>query len=475
MRIVIAIGIAYTATVGGLILLTARQPLGGLDPDALRSWSYGLMGLQAMNLLVFGGLRVSAAIRHDLTSRMIESHRLMPFSGVQAVLGYIAGAVAPALGVTGCTLLLALICGSAAGRDPLEIIVQHGALLSAAVLIWSVASVGSQVMRFAMGLLLFVGFIALQSPVYQVCPAILLVLTPFYALTFSAARGAAPSGQLAIGTALAVVSQLAFSALFIFAAARRYARPGEPTFGAWLGGVFLFLWVLATGLGILLVEVLVWFARPMGFGGGTRAPMVVGGLLSSMLISVAMLEDAGSLAAEGARRRDPARMRRAAGVVIVAILLIWALGVVAELLPEAPPYALAFTVVVVVSFVLTLVSAGYLLRLWRITLRGMILLALGLATWVAPLLAEAALAAVRGTDRSFRFTWLGASSPIGALSLAWSDASVPLATDQALVAGIMLQVLLAGTAVATAVVFTRRWRRQMAEGPRPTLASQTPA
>src|SRR5437763_8752009 len=74
--------IGYTVIIGAGLLLAVR--LTGGTPGALGAIKTAFTGLQAGLLVIFVSSRVSTAVRQDQTSRMIESHRLMPISPSQA-------------------------------------------------------------------------------------------------------------------------------------------------------------------------------------------------------------------------------------------------------------------------------------------------------------------------------------------------------------------------------------------------------
>src|SRR5258705_6410777 len=83
--------VGYSLLIVAVIIVTVR-----LNPDytqrILEGWTVGLLGLQSGVLLLFGCMTVGAAVRLDHTSRMIESHRLMPTPASSAIAGYLMGA-----------------------------------------------------------------------------------------------------------------------------------------------------------------------------------------------------------------------------------------------------------------------------------------------------------------------------------------------------------------------------------------------
>src|SRR5437764_15184016 len=82
---------SYFAILAALIFLSSR-----LSPHnasrAYGSWGNGLLALQFLFMVIIGAGRVSATIRGDLTTGMIESLRMMPFPARHAVIGYLCSA-----------------------------------------------------------------------------------------------------------------------------------------------------------------------------------------------------------------------------------------------------------------------------------------------------------------------------------------------------------------------------------------------
>ncbi len=118
----------YAALLGGGIYLSAAH-----DPraaDVLEAWAHGLLVLQAVILFGYGAFRVNAAVRSDLASRMIESHRLMPTRPAAAVAGYVLGAPAVPVVLFGVTAAIGAVCvGGSGGRVPARPVVgrqRHG-------------------------------------------------------------------------------------------------------------------------------------------------------------------------------------------------------------------------------------------------------------------------------------------------------------------------------------------------------------
>jgi hypothetical protein len=92
-RMLLVTTIGYAAVIVAAIGLFLAADAGGVGGPAqvMYGWSVGLLVIQTAVLLLYGGSRIGASIRSDLTTRMIESHRLMPVGRVPAVLSYLLG------------------------------------------------------------------------------------------------------------------------------------------------------------------------------------------------------------------------------------------------------------------------------------------------------------------------------------------------------------------------------------------------
>jgi hypothetical protein len=85
--------LAYAAIFGGLMFGFARAQSLHVNPaNMFMAFAELFLGLQVLALLIYGSLRVGMAVRSDVKSGVIESHRLMPVSSPSAVLGYLLGA-----------------------------------------------------------------------------------------------------------------------------------------------------------------------------------------------------------------------------------------------------------------------------------------------------------------------------------------------------------------------------------------------
>ena len=122
-----AIGMAHFQIAGGfkslIIVITVYLAIffGGLGlylyADRLSTFPSGLssvlvsllLAFEAFVLIIVGSFRVASAIRMDISTRMIESHRLMPVPSWRAVMGYLLGATTHVVAFALTNVLLAYL------------------------------------------------------------------------------------------------------------------------------------------------------------------------------------------------------------------------------------------------------------------------------------------------------------------------------------------------------------------------------
>ncbi|HPD32025.1 MAG TPA: hypothetical protein PLL20_18700, partial [Phycisphaerae bacterium] len=177
---------AYVILAATVILLALRS-----SPSD-RAWSLDrctdvLIVLQAVTLVLVGGNAVRNSIRKDLTSGMIQSHRLMPVSGPQAVTGYIVGSTSQAIAIAVANLIIGLFTTAGGSGSQLDWLMDNAALGAFAVLAWSAIALLSFLTPAATGLLvMFIIFaIATGGLIVSLLPALTVLLTPALSAAFS--------------------------------------------------------------------------------------------------------------------------------------------------------------------------------------------------------------------------------------------------------------------------------------------------
>ncbi|HXE55904.1 MAG TPA: hypothetical protein VN541_22960, partial [Tepidisphaeraceae bacterium] len=260
--------IAYTVALGSLMFVLAR--LNGTAASVTYSFFLGIfLGLQVLAALIYGSMRVSGAVRNDVTSGVIESHRLMPVSPMSAVLGYLFGSTFQAMWLFAANFVLGAIAVSAAHLSMQSWVICNGVLLWFAMCIWTIVQFFGYRSTFgAMGgiLVLIAGWwlIAGGGALLPV-PALQVLFTPLIGHTIFDMR----SGLGGIDKAYLVggVGQLAIGWLYCLASAERYRRDDLVGFNPVIAILLLGVVTAASLAGMLHPD---WF---MTFGRFRIAPM----------------------------------------------------------------------------------------------------------------------------------------------------------------------------------------------------------
>ena len=448
----------YAAAVGVLVALEVMS--GNATAGPLK---YALTGVQAAILVLFVAARVSAAIRQDLTSHMIESHRLMPMSPAQAVLGYLFGPAAHPLALAAANFAVGLFV-SAAGGIPVSIwltanvvLLEFAAFIAVAMAFGAFSGKGS-------GAIVWLGFfigVYSHAVIGFLMPALNVLATPLAGRTvFNLGE---TGGDAVAFYAPAFVFHVAFGAIFFAAACRRYRRDDRLAVGTDLGLALLAVWVATSAFAILKWEEY----RPAIMARERSMPQVqfIGSLAAAMLLALLPLNGAAFAAADWAGRRalgDPALRRRPVPPLLVATAAAAVcLGLAAVPVPNRTAWAVARTAVVLVAFC---AASLYALRLlYRRTGSPQLpLVALWLfLTWVLPPGIDGANWYL-SQDRPQALGTVSSFSPLGALIEVWTgrgDMTTP---------GLISQMALAA---ALAALFHLTGRRRLPEARQAPLAA----
>jgi hypothetical protein len=440
----------YLAIAGALILIQAMTA--GALAGTLK---FGLTGLQAAILVLFVGGRISNAIRQDLTTRMIESHRLMPLSPAQAVVGYLVGPATHPLALAGANVLLGLVV-CAAGGIPASlwltanaVLLEFGAFLAVAMAFGAFSGKGSSAV-------VWVGFLIgvySHAVIGFILPGLNVLATPLAG--HSVFNLGATGGDAVSLYAPAAVFHLWFGAIFFAGACRRYTRDDRLALGADLGLILLAAWVCLSAFAIVRWED--YRSALIPVGPARRDVQFIGSMAAAMLLGIVPLNGAAFAAADwGARRalNDPSLGRRPVPPLVVALaaagvamlLVNVAVPTGSHVLRPGDPYpARTFiiprTAVVLVSFFVTTLYA--LRLLYRRTGSPQIsLLALLLfLTWLVPMGIDTA-GWYLADDRQEVLRAASGFSPLGALIEVWTGS--PGATTP----GLLFQACLAAAMAA---------------------------
>lgn len=425
----------------------------------LRSWLPLLLGIQGLLLFLLAGTRVTAAIRHDLNSRMIESHRLMPTSAGQAVTGYLVGSTSQAMVLAGVTLVIGVFAASAASVPVADWLLANAVLAGFCASIWAVLGYLSFVFRTPFLWVLAVPVLSLftEGMLWTILPPLTLFSSPLIGRSVFAFGSVAGPDAWTYMTVLLL--QASVAGICFIAASRRYVRDDAIGLGPVLGLGLLALAAAAAWIGIVY-----WGEfRPAWFRNSRRqndSAQLIASLLLMMLLALIPVVAATRIRhirLQDAARPDPDKPvhhgMRVILVVIVASAIIAAVpSAILHVSPEWRrssnaihriddmrwPWAATAALVL-----MTLTSFSYVigiaLRLGRSAgITGAVWLGL---TWIGPIIADATRDAVSDRPTSFERGTMGllsTCSPVGALIAFWQNA-----TSKTMVTAVLVQAALA--------------------------------
>lgn len=138
LRNLLLTSIAYTLGAAFFIELfyqLADRP--GEKMQVLEGASFMDLIVQCVFLVILGGNIVAGALRRDITNHLIESHRLMPLSPVQAIVGYLAGTTVQILTLCLINFAIGAILFEARGIPVQPWLISNAMLLGFSLSIWT--------------------------------------------------------------------------------------------------------------------------------------------------------------------------------------------------------------------------------------------------------------------------------------------------------------------------------------------------
>jgi len=218
----------------------------------------GFVGFELVISILIAPTLTSNAIRRDVKERMIESHRLMPVSGPEAIVGYLIGPNAIPI----CLFLGSIVFGSIAAAESGVIIprflIASGIVLSFATFLTIFAAFGSFGSANSGGIWL----IFAVAPIFSnnpnlghALPAAAIFGAPFMRKTvFSMQAGV----DEPLAYAISELFQLLMGILFFIGAQRRYRAPQKPGFTPLMGMATVAIWTAASVIGIAHWDLFRW-------------------------------------------------------------------------------------------------------------------------------------------------------------------------------------------------------------------------
>jgi hypothetical protein len=434
----------YVVLITAVITVTAR-----LNPTAgvYLGWTVAMLGLQLAVLILYGCNTIGNAIRRDITTGLLESHRLMPVTPGAAIFGYISGPTFQALNLAIANLIIGTTTATIGGAPTDRWFIANGIVALFVAFLWVAIAFASFLAKNVFGI--FIGFIS-----FSVFPGGggLLNLLPGFMLLLSPIMGRSIFGGFYAGTEIpkaygwSFAAQIGFGLIFYRGAMRRYRRDDIPALGTFLGLLLLVAWVATS-----FVALSNWtdvaptlFSTRGGTATGTGTAAVIASLVSSMLLGLVSIAASARATVDWRRSillgGQPASsaVRPPLAPVLVAIL---ASAITLPIIVTDPPHELTSAQAVVRIGLLTLAffaSLAYLLLIFYRAGRRAGLIGAGwvVLTWSIPLAADAFRINILSPTGEARALF-SLASPLGYLIDLWS--THPVASN----AGLAFQLLLA--------------------------------
>jgi hypothetical protein len=384
-------------------------------------WASGLLGLQGIVLVLYVPARISAVIRQDITTKMIESHRLMPMPAEHAVAGYIVGAAMQPLVFSAGVFLLGGATAAAAGVDLSRWCFAHAILLEFAAFVWVLAAWGAFSAKLGPALVAFPFVVPYLGAggMLALLPGITALLSPLIGQSIFDLRN---TGIELPGTyVVSFAGQVVIGLVFYLAAARKYRAPHQPGLDATLGICLLGGWVAISFLALRGWEDF----RPRGWmpGGINLAAQLVATMGVSLVLALAPVAANAWQRVQWRRHqrlRDPAPMRRP--MILPAVLLGAAMLVL--VIPTAGNERFPADVYLRSGIVILITLLGfYFLFDWTYsasTKAGMIGFVWLVLTWAIPVVVSLVRYAMSASPDAEPLGTVATCSPIGALVVLWT-------------------------------------------------------
>ena len=220
----------------------------------LASWNTGLLAFQTFLMVLYIPGRISASVRGDIQTKVIESHRLMPTAPLEAVAGYVSGAALQPLVLSATIFLIGAWTTKAASMEIAPWVMAHGVLLGFASFIWMLSTYASFSTKLGPALIfapMLFGPVAIEGGILSALPGLMVVLSPVVGQSIFTLRST-PGTQITLPAtyAVALATQLYFAAIFYVAAMRRYRAVDGIGIGMGLGLLLVAGWVGVTYVGM---------------------------------------------------------------------------------------------------------------------------------------------------------------------------------------------------------------------------------
>jgi len=379
------------------------------------------MGLEAAWVILLGCGRVTTAIRQDVVSRMMESHRMMPMPASHAVLGYIMGATSQAMLLFAATFMMGMFTSSAALITFERWAAASMILLTFAMFMWCVSALSGFLPRGAGGIV----WMILLAPLFgeggalSLLPGLTVLVSPIIGRSvFEMNAG----WSLEWTYVMALAGQALFGSVCLVGAMRRYRRVDAAVFGTALG-----LGLLAVWAGLSFAGIRDWseFRPTWARVRVTEQMQVLASISIAILLAILPVTAAARATAQRRRQvlmNDPAPMPRLAPwfvVVAAATALIVAVGFAPASVVVWRNEAAVRTAIVVA----TGLTGIYFVARWCYRFMAWAFWPIAVwmfVTWFVPLLVDMVRFALSSDPEAPALTVISGCGLPGALGLIWS-------------------------------------------------------
>jgi hypothetical protein len=433
----------YVVLITAVITVTARlNPYGAV----YLGWTTAMLGLQLAILVLYGCNTIGNAIRRDMTTGLLESHRLMPVTPAAAIFGYISGPTFQAVNLAIANLIIGTTTATIGGAPTNQWFIANGVVALFVAFLWVAIAFASFLAKNVFGI--FIGFISFAvfpggGGLLNLLPGLMLLLSPIMGRSIFSGFYAGTEIPEAYGWSFA--AQIAFGVIFYRGAMRRYRRDDIPALGTLLGLLLLAAWVATSAVALSNWSDVAprWSAGRGQIGTGTAA--VIASLVSSMLLGLVPISASARATVDWRRSillgGQPASsaLRPPLSPVLVAIL---ASAISLPIILTDPPRELSSPQAVIRIGLVTLAffaSLAYLLLIFYRAGRraGLIGVAWVVLTWLIPLAADAFRINILSPNSAEARPLFSLASPLGYLIDLWS--THPVVSN----AGLAFQLLLA--------------------------------
>ncbi len=241
--------VGYFILIGAAMWISAAYP-SNHTVDVLGGWLHGLLALQLLTLVVYGSLRVSSAVRADMSGGAIESHRLMPMSPMSAAFGYLLGAPAQGIALAVVNFILGSLALDGAGVPFQRWLVANFMIGAFALMIWAISANIAFSSRGGFAVVL-VGIIVsafTNGLIMSLVPGLGVLTCPIITRSVFDLSGSAASFSFAFAAAL--IGQFMIGAICVLSAANKYRSVEGVGLTPALGLLLVLAWVAISVVGI---------------------------------------------------------------------------------------------------------------------------------------------------------------------------------------------------------------------------------